>query len=94
MNGSIAEKHAKKQDSKKLENIFKDKNPHLFTLIVNPDNTFQIYLDKEVSIVVKYYRFIKKWKLLRVGLKTRQPHLRNLKIFFGPIANDFCQQKD
>ena len=28
-----------------------------------------------------------------VGLKTRQPHQRNLKIFFGPYSNDFWLPK-
>ncbi|KAL0884259.1 hypothetical protein ABMA27_016249 [Loxostege sticticalis] len=48
-NGSIEEKHSKKP-SQRLEDIYKDKEPHLYTLIVRPDNTFSILVDdKEVN---------------------------------------------
>lgn len=32
----------------KIEEPFKDKKPHLYTLILYPDNTFEIQLDHEV----------------------------------------------
>ncbi|XP_028173718.1 calnexin [Ostrinia furnacalis] len=48
-NGSIEEKHSKKP-SQRLEDIYKDKEPHLYTLIVRPDNTFSVLVDeKEVN---------------------------------------------
>ncbi|KAL4707456.1 hypothetical protein ACJJTC_000100 [Scirpophaga incertulas] len=43
-NGTIEEKHSKKP-SQRLEDIYKDKAPHLYTLIVRPDNTFSILVD-------------------------------------------------
>ena len=46
--GAIEEKHAKKIDGKGravLEEIFKDKKPHLLRLVVRPDNTFEISID-------------------------------------------------
>ncbi|XP_034950015.1 calnexin [Chelonus insularis] len=47
MNGSIEEKHCKKP-KERLEDFFKDKIPHLYTLIIRPDNTFQIKIDNKV----------------------------------------------
>ncbi|CAK1544759.1 unnamed protein product [Leptosia nina] len=48
-NGTIEEKHAKKPNQR-LDDIYKDKEPHLYTLIVFPDNTFNILVDnKEVN---------------------------------------------
>nr|XP_049696830.1 calnexin [Helicoverpa armigera]XP_049696831.1 calnexin [Helicoverpa armigera] len=48
-NGTIEEKHSKKP-STRLDDIYKDKEPHLYTLIVRPDNTFSIQIDnKEVN---------------------------------------------
>ncbi|CAG5005743.1 unnamed protein product [Parnassius apollo] len=48
-NGTIEEKHSKKP-SQRLDDIYKDKEPHLYTLIVRPDNTFSILVDnKEVN---------------------------------------------
>jgi calnexin len=46
--GSIEEKHCKKVDGKGrsvLEEIFKDKKPHLLRLLVRPDNTFEVSID-------------------------------------------------
>ncbi|XP_038213146.1 calnexin isoform X1 [Zerene cesonia] len=43
-NGTIEEKHAKKP-TQRLDDIYKDKEPHLYTLVVRPDNTFTIYVD-------------------------------------------------
>ncbi|XP_020706307.2 calnexin-like isoform X2 [Athalia rosae] len=47
LNGSIEEKHCKKPKDR-LEDAFKDKQPHLYTLIVRPDNTFEIRVDNKV----------------------------------------------
>lgn len=48
-NGTIEEKHSKKP-TQRLDDIYKDKEPHLYTLIVRPDNTFSILVDnKEVN---------------------------------------------
>ncbi|XP_046747740.1 calnexin isoform X1 [Diprion similis] len=47
LNGSFEEKHCKKPKDR-LEDAFKDKQPHLYTLIVRPDNTFQVKLDNSV----------------------------------------------
>ncbi|XP_068627795.1 calnexin isoform X1 [Battus philenor] len=48
-NGTIEEKHSKKP-SQRLDDIYKDKEPHLYTLIVRPDNTFSVLVDnKEVN---------------------------------------------
>lgn len=46
-NGSVEEKHCKKP-KERLEEIFSDKLPHLYTLILKPDNTFEILIDKNV----------------------------------------------
>ncbi|XP_025086244.1 LOW QUALITY PROTEIN: calnexin-like [Pomacea canaliculata] len=42
--GEIEEKHAKKP-SANVESYFTDKKTHLYKLVVNPDNTFEIYID-------------------------------------------------
>lgn len=47
LNGSFEEKHAKKP-KEKLEDFFKDREPHLYTLVVRPDNTFVIRVDNNV----------------------------------------------
>ncbi|XP_034184726.1 calnexin isoform X1 [Osmia lignaria lignaria] len=47
LNGSIEEKHCKKP-RERLEDFFKDKQPHLYTLIVRPDNSFEIKVDNKV----------------------------------------------
>ncbi|EZA54227.1 Calnexin [Ooceraea biroi] len=47
LNGTITEKHCKKpKDS--LEDYYKDKFPHLYTLIIRPDSTYQIKVDHKV----------------------------------------------
>lgn len=46
-NGSIEEKHAKKPKDR-LEEPFKDKQPHLYKLVLNPDNTFRVYVDNKL----------------------------------------------
>lgn len=49
LNGSVEEKHCKKPKDR-LENLINDKFPHLYRLVLNPDNTFQISIDnKEVN---------------------------------------------
>ncbi|XP_063989468.1 calnexin isoform X2 [Diachasmimorpha longicaudata] len=47
VNGTIEEKHSKKP-KERLEDYFKDKAPHLFTLIVKPDNSFQVKVDGKI----------------------------------------------
>ncbi|XP_075150733.1 calnexin 99A isoform X2 [Haematobia irritans] len=47
INGSITEKHCRKPKDR-LEEPFKDKLPHLYTLIVRPDNTFEIRVDHNI----------------------------------------------
>ncbi|XP_042207234.1 calnexin-like [Homarus americanus] len=47
LTGEVEEKHAKRPRDK-IEEPFKDKKPHLYTLIVRPDNTYEINLDQEV----------------------------------------------
>lgn len=47
LNGSIEEKHAKKP-KERLEDFFKDKLPHLYTLILRPDNTYIIKIDGNI----------------------------------------------
>lgn len=47
LNGSIEEKHCKKPQER-IEDYFADKLPHLYTLILQPDNSFEIWLDKKV----------------------------------------------
>lgn len=49
LNGSVEEKHCKKP-KERLDEPFTDKAPHLYTLVVRPDNTFQISLDHKVNI--------------------------------------------
>jgi len=47
-NKTIEEKHCKKLDTKEravFEELFKDNRPHLFRLIINPDNSFEISVD-------------------------------------------------
>lgn len=47
LNGTIEEKHCKKP-KERLEEAFADKQPHLYTLIITPQNTFEILLDRQV----------------------------------------------
>ncbi|CAL1545287.1 unnamed protein product [Lymnaea stagnalis] len=42
--GQYEEKHAEKPTAK-LENFFTDRKTHLYTLIVNPDNTYEVKVD-------------------------------------------------
>lgn len=45
--GVMSEKHAKKPAAK-LEDYFKDGKPHLYTLVVHPDNSFVVSVDYKV----------------------------------------------
>uniref|UniRef100_A0A2M3Z340 Putative calnexin n=1 Tax=Anopheles braziliensis TaxID=58242 RepID=A0A2M3Z340_9DIPT len=44
INGSITEKHCNKQ-KERLDDLFKDRRPHLYQLIIRPDNTYTIRID-------------------------------------------------
>ena len=47
-NQTITEKHCKKLETKErgiLEECFKDKRPHLYRLVIKPDNSFEMYID-------------------------------------------------
>ncbi len=48
-NGTVVEKHCTKL--KVDDNVYKDQEPHLFKLVIEPDNNFAFYLDDNVSIV-------------------------------------------
>lgn len=43
-NGTIEEKHSKKP-KERIEDPFKDKQPHLYKLAIYPDNTFKVSVD-------------------------------------------------
>ncbi|XP_028315046.1 calnexin isoform X2 [Gouania willdenowi] len=45
--GEFEEKHAKKPDAD-LRTYYTDKKTHLYTLVVNPDNSFQVLVDQTV----------------------------------------------
>nr|XP_040029358.1 calnexin isoform X4 [Gasterosteus aculeatus aculeatus] len=45
--GEYEEKHAKKPDSD-LRTYYTDKKTHLYTLVLNPDNTFEVLVDQTV----------------------------------------------
>ncbi|XP_043493413.1 calnexin-like isoform X1 [Polistes fuscatus] len=47
LNDIVEEKHSKKP-KERLEDFFKDKQPHLYTLIVRPNNTFEIKVDNKI----------------------------------------------
>ncbi|CRL02494.1 CLUMA_CG015334, isoform A [Clunio marinus] len=47
VNRSIEEKHSKKPKDR-LEEPFKDKQPHLYKLVINPDNSFKVSVDHKV----------------------------------------------
>ncbi|XP_069046151.1 calmegin isoform X2 [Lepisosteus oculatus] len=44
-NGDYEEKHAKRPDVD-LKKFYTDKKPHLYTLVLTPDNTFEIFIDQ------------------------------------------------
>lgn len=45
--GKFEEKHAKRP-SQKFEHVFTDKKTHLYTLVVHPDNQFEVYVDEDL----------------------------------------------
>ncbi|XP_062976907.1 calnexin isoform X2 [Elgaria multicarinata webbii] len=45
--GKYEEKHAKRPDAD-LKNYFTDKKTHLYTLVLNPDNSFEVLVDQTV----------------------------------------------
>ncbi|XP_055635986.1 calnexin-like isoform X2 [Toxorhynchites rutilus septentrionalis] len=47
INGSITEKHCRKAKDR-LDEPFKDKQPHLYQLVVKPDNTYIIRFDHKI----------------------------------------------
>lgn len=47
LNGSVEEKHCQKP-RERIEEMFSDKLPHLYTLILRPDNTFEIQVDRKI----------------------------------------------
>lgn len=49
INGSFEEKHSK-GPSKRIDELFSDGVSHLYTLIVRPDNSYQILVDHEIVI--------------------------------------------
>jgi len=44
LNGSFEEKHAKRP-SNRVEEAFNDKKPHLYRLVLKPDNRFEVFVD-------------------------------------------------
>ena len=46
MTGEYEEKHAKKPTGT-FSQVFTDKKTHLFTLVVEPDNNFEIFVDQK-----------------------------------------------
>ncbi|KXJ28480.1 Calnexin [Exaiptasia diaphana] len=46
INGTFEEKHAKKPTGN-FQGVFDGKKTHLFTLVVKPDNTFEVLVDQE-----------------------------------------------
>uniref|UniRef100_A0A1W7RAW3 Calnexin n=1 Tax=Hadrurus spadix TaxID=141984 RepID=A0A1W7RAW3_9SCOR len=47
-NGTFQEKHWKRATTvPKLDDVFKDKKPHLFTLYITPDNRFELQVDQQ-----------------------------------------------
>lgn len=47
INGTITEKHCRKAKDR-LDDPFKDKQPHLYQLVVHPDNTYVIRVDHKI----------------------------------------------
>lgn len=45
LNGDVEEKHAKRPDVD-LKKIYTDKKTHLFTLVLNPDNSYETFIDQ------------------------------------------------
>lgn len=47
INGSMEEKHCQKP-KERLEDYFRDKIPHLYTLVISPDNSYEVWIDKKI----------------------------------------------
>ncbi|XP_066534918.1 calmegin isoform X2 [Hoplias malabaricus] len=45
LNGDYEEKHAKRADTD-LRKVYSDKKTHLYTLVLNPDNTYEVFIDQ------------------------------------------------
>ncbi|KAJ8247774.1 hypothetical protein GJAV_G00250160 [Gymnothorax javanicus] len=45
LNGDIEEKHAKRPDVD-LKKYYSDKKTHLYTLVLSPDNTYEVFIDQ------------------------------------------------
>ncbi|XP_036430726.1 calmegin isoform X1 [Colossoma macropomum] len=45
LNGDFEEKHAKRADTD-LRKVYSDKKTHLYTLVLNPDNSYEIFIDQ------------------------------------------------
>lgn len=66
-NNSITEKHCLKL--KTDDTVFTDHQPHLFTLVIKPDNSYSFFLDKEASMLENtLLRFIFKYFLFTVAI--------------------------
>ncbi|XP_024082509.1 calnexin-like [Cimex lectularius] len=48
-NGSFEEKHGK-QPANRFEEVFTDSKPHLFTLVIYPNNNYKILIDQETAV--------------------------------------------
>uniref|UniRef100_A0AAY5EGD5 Calmegin n=1 Tax=Electrophorus electricus TaxID=8005 RepID=A0AAY5EGD5_ELEEL len=45
INGDFEEKHAKRPDTD-LRKVYSDKKTHLYTLVLNPDNSYEMFIDQ------------------------------------------------
>ena len=80
-NKTIEEKHCKKLDTKEravFEELFKDNRPHLFRLIIHPDNSFEISVDFKVILSMKYSKFHFSKKYMKIIIYV----LRDFNFFF------------
>ena len=78
-NKTIEEKHCKKLDTKEravFEELFKDNRPHLFRLIINPDNSFEISVDYKVMYWIEQ-------KIIRLLYHSLSDIFRDMKDFFA-----------
>lgn len=46
-NGAIEEKHSK-QSKERIDEYFNNKKPHLYRLVIKPDNTYSVSVDHKV----------------------------------------------
>lgn len=49
LNGTITEKHCTKL--KVDDNMYKDHEPYLLKLLIEPDNNFAVYINNDVSLI-------------------------------------------